>query len=360
MKNNVSNAEDRGTLNKFESLDGLRAIACIGIVLMHVLYNITITPTENWLTNNVIGYMADFVFLFMMISAFSMSCGYYDRFKSGRISLNSFYKKRYRRVLPFFALLVGIDILQTFVLQGFKEMSVIYAELCESFADLTLVFGLLPDADITVIGVGWFLGVIFLFYMLFPFFIFLIESKRRALLVLALAIIWYFVGDLYFAEQKGTFWFRTNILYVAPYFIAGGLIYLYREWFVTRVKATGILQIGAIAYTIFFFSFPEYRIPLLSDLALYSLWLISAIAENGRNRKWTLLKNPVTKFLSNISMEIYLCHMMFVRIVERLHIDRLISDNDLYYWTICTLVLGASICFSLIWKQVERRWIDKN
>ncbi|WP_158223266.1 hypothetical protein [Fibrobacter sp. UWS1] len=42
------------------------------------------------------------------------------------------------------------------------------SELYQAFADLTLAFNLLPNPDISVIGVGWFLGLVFLFYMIFP------------------------------------------------------------------------------------------------------------------------------------------------------------------------------------------------
>lgn len=74
--------------------------------------------------------------------------------------------------------------------------------LCESFANITLCFGLYPNADITVIGVGWFLGLVFVFYMLFPFFVFLISNRRRAWFALIIAIALYAVGVLHFAADQ--------------------------------------------------------------------------------------------------------------------------------------------------------------
>lgn len=49
-------------LNKFnkqryDSLDGLRAYAAVGIVLMHVLSNITLKPSENYLTLKLIPFL---------------------------------------------------------------------------------------------------------------------------------------------------------------------------------------------------------------------------------------------------------------------------------------------------------------
>ena len=70
----------------YSSLDGLRAYAAVGIVLMHVLANLMIKPSDNILTGNVIPWFTNFTLLFMIISAFSMCCGYYERVKSGAIT----------------------------------------------------------------------------------------------------------------------------------------------------------------------------------------------------------------------------------------------------------------------------------
>ena len=95
----------------------------------------------------------------------------------------------------------------------------------------TLVFGLLPNNSLEVIGVGWFLGTVFLFYMLFPFFVFLMNSKKRAWFVLGITIIINILcQEYFFTEQFINFNpGRHNILYSAPYFVIGGLLYLYRK-----------------------------------------------------------------------------------------------------------------------------------
>ena len=93
--------------------------------------------------------------------------------------------------------------------------------LYEAFADLTLLFGFLPNAgDISVIGVGWFLGLVFVFYLCFPFFCVLLETKKRAWSAFGISLIYNFVCANYFGVG------RTNILYSACFFLAGGLIYL--------------------------------------------------------------------------------------------------------------------------------------
>ena len=55
---------------RYGALDGLRAYAAIGIVLMHVLSNISVKPTENYLTGTLIPWFTDFTLMFMVVSGF--------------------------------------------------------------------------------------------------------------------------------------------------------------------------------------------------------------------------------------------------------------------------------------------------
>lgn len=121
---------------RYESLNGLRAIACFGIVLMHVRSNMVIKPNPNFVMTNIIGFTADFVSMFMMVSAFGLCCGYYERFKSGTISLNDFYSKRYTRILPFFALLSVIDAVLCLISEHFTMSETLVGELWEAFANV--------------------------------------------------------------------------------------------------------------------------------------------------------------------------------------------------------------------------------
>ena len=197
----------------YGAIDGLRMIAAFGIAMMHIRANSNYEIT-GYVYNTIIPSFTNFVFLFMTVSAFGMCCGYYDKILKGRVDFTEFYGKRFKKILPFFGALVLLD----------SIMSPSVASLYEGFADLTLVFGLLPNAgNITVIGVGWFLGLVFVFYLVFPFFCVLIENKRRAWMAFAVSLLYNIVCTNYF--EVG----RTNILYSACFFLAGGLIYLYRE-----------------------------------------------------------------------------------------------------------------------------------
>lgn len=312
----------------YNAIDGLRTIACFGIVLMHVAANNTY-DISGFVYDKLIASFTNFVFLFMVISAFGMCCGYFDKILNNQISLETFYFKRYSKILPFFAFLVLIDII----------MSPSKASLIEGFADVTLLFGLFPN-DISVIGVGWFLGLIFAFYLIFPFYCVLIKTKKRAWAAFVISLLLNYVGGSYFDIG------RTNIIYCLCYLIAGGLIYLYRgelESFSNKYRwsSLGIIVVTVVLY--FLIGGNTITMLLVSaSMLVYAL---------GRNRRGVLL-NPFTKFISSISMEIYLSHMVIFRVIERLSINTIIGNGWVQYAVTVVIVLVGTIIFSTVMKKI--------
>ncbi len=285
-----------------------------------------------------------------MISGFALCCGYYDRMKNGQITLNDFYSRRYKRILPFFGLLCAMDVVMDFS----KE------SLAQAFMNCTLVFNLLPNPDIKVIGVGWFLGLIFLFYMLFPFFIFLIDNKRRAWTVLGISLVINFMcQEYFFTEEFVSFDVgRHNILFSAPFLLIGGAIYLYRDRIHDfAAKAGNWLLAVCIVANALYFVVPQSSWTLHAVIPLmivFSLWLIYSM---GNEHKW--MHNKVMDFLSNISMEIYLCHMVMFRVVEKVHFEKFIHDSNILFLVTCITGIGLAIIFSYLAKQAISRWVVK-
>ena len=235
--------------DRYEGIDGLKAYAIMGIALMHVLANGEY-GIGGFVFERLITSFTNLVFLFMMVSGFGMCCGYYQKIIDQKISVEDFYKKRYIKIWPYFALLCALD----FVISPSKE------SLFEIFANLTLCQGLLPNMRIEVIGVSWTLAVIFVFYMLFPFFCFLIGNKKRAWGVAVVALVFNLLCGTYFFDGNHIvdafsvgFTPRLNIVYDAIYFIAGGSIFLYREELAEfaakyKVIAGAVLLIATVAY----------------------------------------------------------------------------------------------------------------
>ncbi len=265
----------------YDAIDGLRMIAAFGIVMMHVRAN-SDYEISGYMYNSIIPSFTNFVFLFMTVSAFGMCCGYYNKVLSNKVDWQNFYEKRFQKILPFFGILVLFDM----------AMSPSIASLYEGFADMTLLFGFLPGAgNISVIGVGWFLGLVFVFYLIFPFFCVLLANRRRAWIVFLVSLIYNLACSNYFDVG------RKNILYSACFFVAGGLIYLYRDE-ISKWNRWIVLGITGCAIVLYYIIGGNIAMCLVISVIL----LIYAII--NRERYW---KTELQSFLAASAWR-YICH----------------------------------------------------
>lgn len=318
---------------RYGAMDGLRTIAAIGIVMMHICAN-NKYMISGFVYDRIIPSFTDFVFLFMALSAFGMCCGYHGKFLNNQISVSDFYKKRWKKIFPFFAVLVVLDVVVS------PSIGAVY----EGFADLTLLFGFLPNVmDISIIGVGWFLGLIFVFYLCFPFFCFILENKRRAWFGFIISLGYNLACSRYFDAD------RSNILYSACYFMVGGLIYLYRKE-IERLKKWMVLGILCILLIV------HYSVGgnTITRLFISAVLLVYVVINSGG-----VLENRFTKFFSSISMEVYLSHMFIFRVIEKWGLNTVFGDGWLQYAVTVSMVVIGAIVFSLVMQRIFKIVTDR-
>lgn len=319
-------------MKKFDAISGLKTILCLGIVLLHIKEN-TNYQIGGYFYNNVIPFFTQFVFLFMILSSFGMCCGYYEKIKNGKITPNEFYKKRLMKILPFFFVVVLLEVIY--------EHSIV--SVVEGFADLSLSFALVSNYEISVIGVGWFIGVVFLFYMIFPYFVFLMDNKKRAWLTLIISLLLNFACIGLFDVG------RTNFLFDFIYFVLGGIIYLYRDEIIKFTSISKLLNLALIVIsTILYFLIPENAyISTIKIFMLFAIWIICTLTLEGK-----ILNNRFTRFISSLSMEIYLSHMIIFRVIEKLNLLKITNLDILNYCIVSIITIVAVIIFDLIIKNV--------
>lgn len=308
---------------KYDALNGIKTIACFMVVIIHMNaqnnYQI-----KGYFYNQFLPLSSYVVLLFMAISAFGLCCGYHKKILDNKIDLASFYKKRVQKILPFFGLLVIIDVISKHSVKA----------LYEGFADLTLVFGF-TNKKLSVIGVGWFIGTIFIFYLIFPFFCVITKNKRSAWISLVIGVIWTLASIYYF--HLG----RMSILYSGSFFIVGALVYLYREKLavINRWLWLGIMVVICVIYYLLY-SHTLMLILVVSSILIYAIVL--------QNSKFTILNNKFVTFISSISLEIYLSHMLIFRVIQKFGLNNKFGNGVIQYIITVVLVLIGSIIFSFI------------
>lgn len=336
----------RGVQLRAEGVDALRTFGCMAIVAWHVLANGGF-EVSGYLAEEVIPSWNYLVYLFMMISGFGMCSGYYERIKKQEISIENFYLRRYKKILPFFAILVLADVLIEHSLES----------LAEGFIELTLVFGFLPNNELNVIGVAWTLGVIFVFYIVFPFIVFLMSNKHRAWSTFVVSIIIQILCVEYFMTERfvpANFTPKHSFLFCLPFFIAGCLVYLYKECIKKRIDTHPYVDLFiCLFFTVIYYVIPRnvknYNLNEILLLILYAIWLMYAI-----NAKNIIFCNRIVNYISKISMEIYLAHMVCFRVIEKLGILRLFGTGVFSYVIVTAIVLVLLI----ISIPIVQRFID--
>ena len=338
---------------RYENFDGIRTFAALGILCMHVL--ILGQFPENIAGGTVyklISGMGVLVQLFFMLSGFGMCCGYYEKMKFGTVDLNTFFSRRYLKIWPFFAMLVCIDILSETVMGSGLPRGV----LCEAFANLTLLFGFLPGKDFQVMGIGWTLGVIFGFYCLFPFFVFALWTKRRAWFSLLTAIALNYLCKTYFSV--GDMSAGHICLQWMCYFVAGGVIYLYKDCIIQwnrRYPWLGwVLITLGLLLTLTFFPAWGQLFSTLKSIGGFSLIMVGALAD-GRK----LLANTFTRIISDISLEIYLSHVFILRVIQKVGIIQRIPNPTIAYITTILFTVFGSIVFAVSFRFLSVRIIQR-
>lgn len=304
-------------MKKYIGLDYLRAISCIGIVAMHMRSN-NAYHVSGFFYNSIIDAAAQLVYLFMAVSAFGMCCGYYEKVLSGKVNWTVFYKRRYEKILPFFAILLVIQLLVEFSTRN----------VVEGLAELTMLHGFIPR-EMTVLGVAWFLGVVFIFYLVFPFFCVLLETRRRGLLAFAVGILLSFLCERYFGLGN------RNFLFCFSFFLLGGVIFLYRE---PLSRIPWPVSAGAVVLAWIFYFRVDTGLPAL--LPATAVMLIAGIGEFWK-------PNRAVSFVSDLSMEIYLSHMVVFRGLEKLHLTTVIGHGWIQYLFTLTAVLAGTMVFAL-------------
>lgn len=339
-----------GDTRKYRNIDALRTFGCLAIIAWHVKAN-TGFSTGGGL-DKVIPSFDYLVYLFMIISGFGMCNGYYQKLKTGTYSIDAFYSKGTREQFLFCTA------------DTFKLCYRIHSKdsMRRLNGDNNAVW-FLPNNTLSTIGVAWTLGAIFAFYIIFPFIVFLLYSPKRGIVSFVISLVITYMCQCYFMTERfvtENFVMRHSFLYCLPYFLIGGIVYLYKdeiERFVNQFKVISFCVV--LALTVGYYITPDVinsiNIVVIKTLILYTGWLGLALGYDNR-----LMNNKFTNYISNLSMEMYLSHMVVFRIVEKIGIMERIESPVIRYMTtylllVMLLVMGLTIYRKAINKLDELR-----
>ena len=290
---------------RFEGLDALRGVAAASIVAYHtILLNSLPIPI---ISTGLIYRLGMAVPLFYLLSAFSLSLGYYG--KLGRFSdIVRYGVRRFLRIAPLFYAVLPIWL----CVMAFKYHQA--PNLTAIVANLAFLFNLVPGLQESIAWAGWSVGVEMIFYALLPLIFLAARGWRSSLALYAVSML----AAITFQHAIGskTSYAYMNIVSQLPHFMAGLVAFhVYRGGALARFadKAWILLVAGLAIWplmallklghlTVWGVDVEQYVIGLA-----FPLIMLSQVLAPSR-----LIVNRLTLYVGQRSFGVYLLHPLAV------------------------------------------------
>ncbi|MFM7645119.1 MAG: acyltransferase family protein [Sphingomonadales bacterium] len=295
-KNNAPN------LGYSPSLDGLRAIAIILVLLSHANFR--------WGLNGGLG-----VSVFFALSGFLISTLLMEEFrKFGDVSFKGFYIRRTMRLFP------ALYVLLLFILG--------YAFFFRNMADQKLIYQDVTASALYVYNVAWYwgwclkemllyhtwsLGVEEQFYLFWPLILY-VCLKKKLLKQLQIGLL-IFIAVSWALKAVNLFPYLAGSVIKEPIFLgcAVALIRWNRRSFRVPLGVAFLLFIAVITAGIIPYHFSNYELAF-AVCGVFSAVIIIHVVMNPESHISSLLSNRMLVFIGKISYSLYLWHLPVFRI----------------------------------------------
>ncbi|HEX7966311.1 MAG TPA: acyltransferase [Gammaproteobacteria bacterium] len=324
MTTTHTNPDHKGT-EFFASLEGMRGIAAIGVVLYHVFWGWHLRY------NSLIHHGALFVDFFFIISGFVICHIYATRLRDSG-DLGKFLLLRTMRLYPLhlFTLVVIAVILvmtqwlgsQWQVFSYIDNDSRLQGTLQDFLLNLTLLHGILQHDDFTFNRPSWSISTEYYTYFLFALTALVTAARRYLMITIALAIVgiagmhlWQ-RGGLIVVNNDDAWLVSPGMLRCVTGFFIGVLLQFI--WQVIHIRAreamdnwrSHLVEAASIAFVIF--SMCRFNKDRMQFITLLSFAVLVLVFSLSRGWATKILESGVFHKLGQWSYSIYLTHFVIL------------------------------------------------
>lgn len=296
-----------GGLSYEPHVDGLRAIAVLSVILYHA--------NPEWLPGGFVG-----VDIFFVISGYLITKIIVKEIHNKKFSFEGFYKRRIKRILPLFVLVLSTSTIMGFLIYFPKDLEMLVQSGLSSLLFVSNMFFwhqtgyFAPESDVLPLLHTWSLSVEEQFYIFWPplLLLFLKVMKLKPKALLALVLMGVGVGLVvseYLLNRNASFGFYSLPSRACELLIGATIAIIHIEKVSHRV---GWLLSGlglVLLFGAFFFITDKMSFPGLN--AIYSTLGTAFIIIGGRQNR-----NGISRMLSTrgfiivglLSYSLYLWH----------------------------------------------------
>jgi len=293
---------------KFGFIDTLRGLAVLYVVAFHLsVITMPQAVAPQWL-GPIIGAGASGVFLFFLVSAFTLCMSMEARGTGVSEPLRNFYVRRLFRIAPlFYAWLTAYYVYEVGYCYAVQRPGIV--------ADNVLfIFNVIPGQQDGYVPASWTIGVEMLFYAVFPIIFFQLRKIGVAVaccvLALALRVPFHAFCLRALDASVGEVFYEHSIVFNFAVFIAGIVLYdLYKLIDPVRAERVGAghalnaCAVGGLVWLCYVGNSFDRTTDVMVETALFAALLLGLAISPV-----PVFVNRITRFYGRISYSVYLSH----------------------------------------------------
>jgi peptidoglycan/LPS O-acetylase OafA/YrhL len=302
---------------RLDYLDGLRGVAILGVVLIHVGH--MFIGSLPHAIQNFTDYGFRSVQLFFIVSSLTLTMSLFGK----DYSIRGYAIKRYFRIAPMFYLAIIGYIYLYGTAPGPAHQDGL--SLRDIVLTIFLMHSLTPTSINSVVPGAWSVGSEILFYFLLPFLLSVATNLRRSIILLVASVIFSFIARFvlerllapYFEPETLGLFIHFGFFQNLPAFLCGIVLFHIMnlpktERVLSKPKAVLLLAFAFLCLTAAGLIGGSAQHILVGDVFL-SLLLIGAGLSQSR-----VIDNPILKHIGVVSFSIYLWHFLIIDILQPL------------------------------------------
>ena len=337
---------------RIRELDFLRGIALIAVILTHT---VGYFPSKFFFVDFCFGLGRYGVQLFFVISAFTMTMLAQNK---SEFNLKDFYVKRFLRIFPLF-FIAAILYFPTQKNPNFWNPDGL--QFWEFGISIFFLQGFLPTTINSTVPGGWSISNEANFYLIFPIFLKLVNSKFKYLLVILTSLSYYlfitFFGFLFddFPTYLVKGYFYLFLLNQINVFVFGMFIFNWLHKPLREIKYDLLFFVGYfICILLLCFKLNDFNHLITNFIGfLFAIVLYT-------NFKFFKFKNRFIEKIGTVTYTGYLIHFGVLMILEKIY--------KFNFFVAFPIILFLTVCISLYikpytedyWVKIGKNFLNSN
>lgn len=337
-------------------IDYFKGIAILGIIMVHF----GVKEIDNKYFSFLVYHAAKGVYIFILISAFLAYRSLDKKKVNGIKETVKWFGQKIIRLIPLYYLAIVIYL----VLEGTGGRwwlgSVQKVTVQNIISHFLFLHGFNPYHCNSIIGVEWYIGVLFLLYLIIPILYRFINNLHRSVVLFLISLVvcnyylglvnWHVIEDdyiwIYFIEN-------FTIISLFPMIALGIVLY-----YVGKSDVLKTLQgnRGMSYFLIAFSLFIVYRLVRGSNfygLATCGIWGLSilGIILSQIMHPSIVICNKIFGLLGKYSYGIYLFHYLILNYVPQIHVNNIYLSWAINYCVVVVLALGVALLLNKLYEK---------